>query len=109
MIDGRTDIYALGCVFYEMLAGQPPFTGKSTQEILARHAREPVLSLPTAGGAIAPAVESRRSGSTPSCPQIGSRVQPSLEVPSPEPKNLRGKARGGGARAAGFSALECSQ
>jgi serine/threonine-protein kinase len=36
-LDNRTDIYALGCVVYEMLAGTPPFEGLSRQSILARH------------------------------------------------------------------------
>jgi eukaryotic-like serine/threonine-protein kinase len=38
--DHRADLYALGVVGYEMLAGQPPFTGRSPQHLIAAHASE---------------------------------------------------------------------
>jgi tetratricopeptide (TPR) repeat protein len=44
-LDGRSDIYSLACVLYEMLSGTPPFTGTTAAVILARHLTDPVPSL----------------------------------------------------------------
>jgi eukaryotic-like serine/threonine-protein kinase len=40
--DGRSDVYALGCVVYEMFAGEPPYAGPSAQAVLAKHMQAPV-------------------------------------------------------------------
>ncbi len=44
-IDGRSDVYALGCVLYEMIAGTPPFVGPTAASIIARHTMDRVPSL----------------------------------------------------------------
>ena len=45
-VDARTDLYSLGVMFYEMLTGQRPYSGRSAMAIMAQHATAPVPTLP---------------------------------------------------------------
>jgi tetratricopeptide (TPR) repeat protein len=43
--DGRSDVYSLGCVVYELLAGRPPFHGTTVQALMHQHVNEVVPEL----------------------------------------------------------------
>ena len=56
-VDGRSDIYAVGCMLYEMIAGEPPFTGPTAQAIVLRSMTEAPRPLTSSREGLSPAIE----------------------------------------------------
>jgi serine/threonine-protein kinase len=56
-VDARSDVYSLGCVLYEMLAGEPPFTGPTPMAIVARSMSESPRPISHVRQTVSPLVE----------------------------------------------------
>ena len=99
-IDGRVDVYALGAVLHEMLAGEPPFAAESRQVVVQRVMHEPAAALaslradvsPLLDAAVRRALAKRPADRFPSAAAFASALAVAPSVPMSRPGAPAGAA-----------------
>jgi eukaryotic-like serine/threonine-protein kinase len=84
--DARSDIYALGCVLYQLLAGHPPFRGATPAAVMNQHAKTPPPPFREVGAQVPPALEALVSSMLSKDPSA--RPQPAGELVTALPAAL---------------------
>ena len=85
--DERTDLYSLGIILYQMLAGERPYVGDDTQSILDRHCEAPVPRLPSPVAAFQPVLDrllAKRPEQRPSSARALMETIETVECPEPD-------------------------
>jgi serine/threonine-protein kinase len=107
-LDGRSDLYCLGLIFYELLAGEPPFRSPSPRELLTMHCTAPApplrdevrRGLPKGLEALLFALLEKAPGARPaSAHEVLARLEPFLPAVSSAPLPAGSSARPAGAPA----------
>jgi eukaryotic-like serine/threonine-protein kinase len=91
VLDGRSDLYSLGCVLYEMLAGEAPYTGTSAQAVVAKRLREPVPHVRTVREMVPEGIDAALTRMLAKAPadrfasarEFAGALQATLRVPTP--------------------------
>jgi formylglycine-generating enzyme required for sulfatase activity/tRNA A-37 threonylcarbamoyl transferase component Bud32 len=95
--DVRSDLYSLACVTYEMLAGEPPFSGPSVEAIIARRLTEPAPHVAAARRSLPETVDRTLAAALSEAPErrfpSGAAFTAALAPPSPEPPGTLPAAR----------------
>ncbi|MBX9928332.1 MAG: protein kinase [Gemmatimonadaceae bacterium] len=114
VVGPTADLYSLGCVLYEMLAGEPPFTGKNAMAIMARHSMEQVPSIRIVRSAVPEEVEEaifQALGKSPADrPQNAAAFSALMGMPLGATATMRARATGPGRRmTATYQAVEVAE
>jgi len=106
VVDARSDVYGLGCVVYEMLAGQPPFTGPTAESLAHQHLNVPAPEVtrlrPSAGADVTAALQ-RALAKTPAdryattgefAAALAAKVGPAPQIKARSTRWMAGSAAG---------------
>lgn len=79
-VDGRSDLYSLGVVLYEMLTGLPPYQAEESVTLAIKHCQDPIPRLPGALSRFQPLIDSLMAKEPAKRPQNGQTVMAEIDA-----------------------------